>query len=106
MFSELTDSVRQSLLLIGTIYLLFTIAIAVILYIATFFMARMMINFSHFRGEHPVICPETGACAIVRLKALRAAVHSAVNDPELQVSDCSRWPEREGCAQECLLRAK
>lgn len=106
MFSELTDSVRQALLLIGTIYLLFTIAIAGILYIATFFIARMMVNFAHLRGEHSVICPETGACAIVRLKALRAAVHSAVNDPELQVSDCSRWPEREGCAQECLLRVK
>ena len=106
MLSELASSVQRALLLIGTIYLLFTVAIAIILYLASFFTARMIVNFLLFRGEHPVVGPETGGCAIIRIKAVRAAVTSAVDDPRLQVSDCSRWPEREGCRQECVLRAQ
>ena len=104
MLSELASSVHRALVLIGTVYLIFAIAIATILCIATFFLARIFVKFVQFRGRRQVLCPEAGGVAIIRVDALHAAVSSAVADPELQVSDCSRWPEFQGCRQECVLR--
>src|SRR5262245_53651717 len=43
-------------------------------------------------GVRVIACPETREGAAVRLKALG----------DLQLSACSRWPERAGCGQECL----
>jgi hypothetical protein len=103
MLSELASSVKRALVVIGTIYLTFAVAIAIILCIATFFLLRMSVKFIQFRGRRQVLCPETGSVAIIRINALYAAVSSAVADPELYVSDCSLWPERQGCRQECVL---
>ena len=104
MLSGLADSVHWALVLIGTVYLIFAVAIAIIVCIASVFMARMLIEFVQFRGRRQVLCPETGGVAIIRIDALHAAVSSAVADPDLQVIDCSRWPERQNCGQECVLR--
>ncbi len=104
MLSGLADSVHRALVLIGTVYLIFAVAIAIIVCIAGFFLARMLIEFVQFRGRRQVLCPETGGVAIIRIDALHAAVSSAVADPDLQVIDCSRWPERQNCGQECVLR--
>ncbi len=103
MLSGLAYSVHRALVLIGTVYLIFAVAIAIILCIASFFLARMFIEFVQFRGRRQVLCPETGGVAIIRIDALHAAISSAVADPELQVIDCSRWPERQDCRQECVL---
>ncbi len=104
MLSGLADSVHRALVLIGTVYLIFAVAIAIIVCIAGFFLARMLIEFVQFRGRRQVLCPETGGVAIIRIDALHAAVSSAVADPDLQVIDCSRWPERQNCGQESVLR--
>lgn len=104
MLSELASSVHRTLVLIGTIYLIFTIAIVTILCIAIVFLARMSVKFIQLLGWHEVVCPETGSVAIIRIHALQAAVSSTVADPELHVRDCSRWPQRHGCSQECVLR--
>jgi hypothetical protein len=106
MFSGLAYSVHRALVLIGTVYLIFAVTIAIILCIVSFFLARMVIEFVHFRGRRQVICPETGGFATIRIDALHAAVSSAVDDPELHVTHCSRWPERQGCGQECVLRTQ
>lgn len=97
MLSELTSSVQRGLVAIGTVYLIFAGAIAIILCITTFFLVRMFVNFVHFRGRHQVLCPATGSTATVRINALYAAVSGAMADPELYVSDCSLWPERRDC---------
>jgi hypothetical protein len=102
MLSELASSVQRALMVIGTVYLTFVVAIAIILCITTFFLVRMFVNFFHFRGRHQVLCPATGSTATVRINALYAAVSGAVADPTLYVSDCSLWPERRGCRQECV----
>jgi len=99
MLSELAASVNRALVLIGTLYLIFAIVIAVILSLAMFFLIRMSVKFARFRGLRKVLCPETGTIAIIRIDALHAALSSAMDDPELQVSGCSRWPERQGCRQ-------
>ena len=102
MLSELVSSFHRVLVLIGSAYLIFAIAIAMMLCFATYLLVRMLVKFVQFRGRRQVLCPEIGSAAIIRIDALHAAVSSAVGDPELQVIDCSRWPEFQGCRQGCL----
>ncbi len=54
-----------------------------------------------FRGKRVVTCPETREPAGVEVDAGDAAF-SLFGDPELRLKDCTRWPEREACGQECL----
>ncbi len=54
-------------------------------------------EFRRYRGRRIVTCPETQEDAAVRADALHAATSG-----ELRLSECSRWPGRAGCAQECL----
>src|ERR1700682_3843372 len=102
MLSELASSFHGSIVLIGSVYLIFAVAIAIALCIATYFLVRMLVKFVRFRGRREVLCPEIGSVAIIRIDALHAAISSAVADPELQVIECSRWPEFQGCRQGCL----
>ena len=102
MISALASSLHRALVLIGTVYLIFAVAIAIVLCIATFFLVRMLVKFVQFRGRHQVLCPETGSVAIIRIHAVRAAICSTVADPKLKVSGCSRWPARQRCRQECV----
>jgi hypothetical protein len=104
MLSELASSVHEALVLIGALYLAFAIVTATILCMAAFFLARMSVKFIQFHGWREVLCPETGGVAIIRIDALHAAISGALTDPELHVSDCSRWPQRQGCGQKCVLR--
>ena len=100
--SELSSSVHQALALIGTLYLIFAVATAALLCIATFFLGRMSVKYFQVHGPREVLCPETHCVAIFRIDALHAAGSSAVADPDLHVIGCSRWPQRQGCPQECL----
>ncbi len=58
--------------------------------------------YRRFRGTRVITCPETGCAAAVEVDEKHAAATSAVGETELRLSSCSRWPEREGCGQECL----
>ena len=102
MLSELASSVHRGLVMIGAVYLALLVMIAIMLGITAFFLFRMGTEFFRFRGSRKILCPETGSLATIRIGALDAAVSSLLDDPELRVSDCSRWPERQGCGQECL----
>ena len=55
-----------------------------------------------FRGTRLVTCPETQESAAVEVDARRAALMAALGGTELRLQDCSRWPERQACGQECL----
>jgi len=55
-----------------------------------------------FRGQRVITCPETKAPAGVKVDATHAAAAVFGKAPELRLSECSRWPERAGCGQECL----
>jgi hypothetical protein len=54
------------------------------------------------RGKRLVTCPETQRPAAVELDAAKAGLSEAVGSRHLELSQCSRWPERAGCGQECL----
>jgi Protein of unknown function (DUF1761) len=49
-----------------------------------------------------VNCPETRAPVSVRFNALRAAWSGLAGPPKLRLADCTRWPERADCGQECI----
>lgn len=51
------------------------------------------------RGTRLVECPETKAPAAVDLRSARAALGQ-----RLDLSSCSRWPERQSCGRECLAQ--
>jgi hypothetical protein len=102
MLWELASSVKRALVVVGAVYFLSAVAIAIIICVAAFFLVRMFVKYVHFRRLREVLCPETGATAIIRINALRAAVSSAVTDPALAVTDCSLWPQRHGCGQDCV----
>jgi hypothetical protein len=54
-------------------------------------------RYLNLRGKRVVTCPETRAPAGVSVKAAAAAAGGSV-----RLSECTRWPERQGCGQECL----
>lgn len=65
--------------------------------------------YHEYREGRTVNCPETHAPVAVRFNALRAAWSSLSGSQTLRLSDCTRWPERAGCGQECIpdaIRAK
>jgi len=53
-------------------------------------------------GPMVVTCPETHQPVAVTVDAPHAAFTATVDAPELRLSQCSRWPERQECGQECL----
>jgi hypothetical protein len=55
-----------------------------------------------FRGTRLITCPETRMPAAVRLDERHAALSSALGEPDLRLTSCSRWPERQDCGLECL----
>jgi len=65
---------------------------------------RAIGTYLKFRGKRIVSCPENHLAAAVEVSAAKAAMQSAAGSPHLALSQCSRWPEREGCGQECLAQ--
>lgn len=60
-----------------------------------------------YRGTRLVACPETKRPAAVELDPVRAALSLFGNrHGRLRLSDCSRWPEKAGCDQECLAEVE
>jgi hypothetical protein len=55
-----------------------------------------------YRGKRLITCPETHKAAAVDVAAGEAAIGSFLCEPTLRLKECSRWPEREDCGQECL----
>lgn len=56
------------------------------------------------RGARLVTCPETGEPVRVEVDALEAAFHAVLHTPAYGLESCSRWPEKQGCGQECLAQ--
>ena len=58
-----------------------------------------------FGGKRILQCPETGADVDVELDTKLAAHTALIGPSRTRVSKCSRWPERDTCAQECIPQA-
>ncbi len=59
-----------------------------------------------FRGKRLVTCPETHKTEAVDVSAREAAFGAFLNEPTLRLNECSRWPERQNCGQECLQQVE
>jgi hypothetical protein len=57
-----------------------------------------------FRGKMLVRCPETGKPAAVKMATWRATLSALFGRRDLELSTCSRWPERSDCGQDCLCQ--
>jgi hypothetical protein len=55
-----------------------------------------------FRGTRLVTCPETHKPAVVEVAARSMGMQAILDEPCLRLSECSRWPMRRGCGQDCL----
>jgi hypothetical protein len=55
-------------------------------------------------GAHAVTCPGAGEPAVLNLDRWYAVRMHARGDAGLRVTACSQWPERGGCARQCLAQ--
>jgi hypothetical protein len=83
---------------IGTV-----IAVVVVVVVACAALRPLVRTYLAYRGVRVVTCPETGRPAAVEVDAVHAtASRASSGSPLLHLESCSRWPERQGCGQECL----
>jgi len=74
----------------------------VVLTIFYVLLPLMLDAYGRFRGKRLVTCPETHHPAAVDLDLKRVALTVATGKGPLRLRQCSRWPERHDCGQECL----
>jgi len=55
-----------------------------------------------YRGTRVVVCPENRETVAVEVDAAHAAWSAPPGHPDLRLADCTRWPEKAFCGQECL----
>jgi len=55
-----------------------------------------------YRGKRLITCPESHTPEAVEVAAREAGMGAFLNEPVLRLTECSRWPERQDCGQECL----
>lgn len=82
-----------------------TIIIAVLALGAVLFAIRAFPGvraYFAFRGKRLVTCPETQKTAAVNVAAGEAALGTFFSEPTVRLKECSRWPERQNCGQDCL----
>jgi hypothetical protein len=79
----------------------FLIATLILAVAATVWLTDAVRVLFRYRGTMLFTCPETGKSACVKVAAGDAARSSLVGRPKIHLSDCSRWPERQNCGQEC-----
>jgi hypothetical protein len=86
-----------------------TIIIAVLVLAVALFTFRAVPGvraYFKFRGKRLVMCPETKEPAAVDVAAGEAALGAFLDEPTLRLNECSRWPERQDCGQDCLSQVE
>lgn len=70
--------------------------------VACLLLARILRFYLRYKNRMVVTCPETRSPVGVDVDARYAAITGSVGRGSLRLTDCTRWPERRGCGQECL----
>lgn len=86
-FSTLILAVIIAVLLLGTVAFALTMAVG---------------SYLRYRGKRVITCPETKNPAAVHVNVINAAREAVLGKHHLRLDQCSRWPERQNCGQECL----
>ena len=80
-----------------------SLIVLLLLATASYFGIRWLVRAcSRYRGTKIVTCPETGRPTIVEVDALHASMTSTVGLPDIRLENCSRWPLKQQCGQQCL----
>ena len=74
----------------------------VVLAAAAFATVAFVKRYLRYRGKRVITCPETHCHEAVELDAPLAAISSFFDGAELQLTSCTRWPERQDCPQDCI----
>jgi hypothetical protein len=93
-----SDEIREDFMNPAIVWALAAMAVL----IAAFLLFRILRSYFRLRGKRLVTCPQNRKPAAVSLAAVRLARDSALGKPPLRLSECSRWPELQGCGQDCL----
>jgi len=79
------------------------IVIGLAILVGLFFVVRAALrSYLRYRGTRIVTCPETEEHVAVEADALHAATGAVKGRHQVRLRDCTRWPERQDCGQECL----
>ncbi len=73
--------------------------IAILAGVAAWRLARIWLK---YLGRMVITCPENQKPAGVSVDKGHALATGIAAGPELRLAQCSRWPERADCGQECL----
>ena len=90
-----------------TILTLLTIVLLAV--VAGWFLSRVIPavqTYFTYRGKRLITCPESLTKEVVDVAARKAATSAIVGEPVLRLDQCSRWPERHDCGQECLRQVE
>lgn len=84
------------------VLLLFVLGVALTLFLPALWGREI---YHRYAAPRAVTCPETHRPAGVTIDARHAAATGLRGKPEFRLSDCTRWPERIRCGQDCLPEA-
>ena len=82
----------------------FSVMVAIVLFLMALPALLIFLNaYRTARGKRVITCPETKEPAAVDVNAAYAALTTLrKGEATFSLRDCSRWPERRDCGQECL----
>ena len=90
-----------------TVTILITLAVVVLALGLFVFRAIPGIRaYFNLRGKRLITCPESETSEAIEVAATEAAVGAFLSEPTLRLRECSRWPERQDCGQECLKQVE
>jgi len=99
MLTAVDDLFRRYTTTLLTIYVVAGIAVIVGL---AFIIRALVRTYLQYRGKLLVVCPEAEKYATVEIDRPLAAITSLFGTPDLRIENCSRWPERQLCSQDCV----
>ena len=82
-----------------------TLSVFLFAMLATYLGCRVIYGirvYFKFRGTRLLTCPETHGVALAELAAGSMAIQAILDEPCLRLGECSRWPMRKDCGQDCL----
>ncbi len=86
-------------MLAWSLFLLFLVAVAAAACVVVFLKPD-----EYFARSHTIVCPETHAPTEIKID-LALRIRTLLRGISvLRLASCSRWPERQGCDEECLLQ--
>lgn len=74
--------------------------------VAIFTLTVAVRIYARYRGKRIITCPETKEPAAVHVNAVAAAGKTLFGKQNIRLDQCSRWPERQNCGQDCLSQIK